>query len=225
MQRYIKNINSISPEENNKLAKFKVCVIGCGGLGGYIIEMLGRIGVGYIAAIDGDCFEESNLNRQLLSDMQSLGKSKSLKAAERMKLVNPLVKVIPIYKMVDNENAVEILSGHDVIVDALDNKASKLILQNFSEKLNIPLIHGAIAGWNGQVTTIFPGDRTLDIIYSSTGKKGIESSLGNPPFSPALVASIQVSEVIKVLLSRGEILRKEILFVNLLENSFEKISI
>ncbi len=80
MARYDRNIKTLSLEENEKLKDFKVCVIGCGGLGGYIIEMLGRIGVGYITAVDGDNFSESNLNRQIISSDLNLGKNKAIEA-------------------------------------------------------------------------------------------------------------------------------------------------
>lgn len=215
----------LTPEENIKLKDFKVCVVGCGGLGGYVIEMLGRLGIGHITAVDGDVFEESNLNRQILSDTSSLGKSKANTAKERMALVNPLIKVKPIPKKLTQENGEEILNGHDVIVDAVDSIETRLLLQDIASKLNIPLVHGAIAGWYGQVTTIFPEDRTFDIIYSRKNAKGLEKELGNPSFTPALVASIQVSEVLKLLIGRGELLRKKILFINTLEQEYEVISL
>jgi molybdopterin/thiamine biosynthesis adenylyltransferase len=211
--------------ENERLKNFKVCVLGCGGLGGYLIEMLGRLGIGSITAVDGDHFDETNLNRQLLSDVASLGIPKALKAQERMGHVNPSIKVHPIVQRLTFENAVEILQGHHLVMDALDNIPSRMIVQDISENLNIPMIHGAIGGWYGQVTTILPGDRTLNQIYPVESIKGIEQTLGNPSFTPALVASIQVSEALKVLIGRGELLRKKILYINLLDNEFETIDL
>ena len=225
MQRYIKNHNTITPQENEKLGSCSVCVAGCGGLGGYIIEMLGRIGVGCITAVDGDVFEESNLNRQLLSDMDSLGKSKALCAKQRMSVVNPLIEVLPVVERVGRDNGIQILRGHDVIIDALDNPESKLLLQDFAEELNIPMIHGAIAGWYGQVAVIYPGDRTLDIIYAGKNKKGVEKELGNPPFTPANIAAIEVSETIKLLLGKDGLLRKKMLLINLLELEFNVVDL
>lgn len=215
----------LSSEENYNLRKKKVCVIGCGGLGGYIIEMLGRLGIGLITVVDGDVFEISNLNRQLLSNEATLGKSKAEMAKERMAIVNPLIKVIAISYRLKEENAEEILKDHDVIIDALDNIETRFILQENAEKLKIPLVHGAIAGWYGQVSTILPGDRTLDKIYTKKNVKGAESKLGNPSFTPALVASIQVSEVVKLLIARGELLRKKILFINTLEQDYYTVEL
>ncbi|MFZ5966376.1 MAG: HesA/MoeB/ThiF family protein [Bacillota bacterium] len=225
MERYKRNMTMLSQEENDELKSFKVCVVGCGGLGGYIIEMLGRLGIGSITAVDGDVFEASNLNRQILSDMSSLGISKAKKAQERMALVNPLVEIRPLHTRLSGENSREILQGHHVIVDALDNIPSRFILQKTCEALDIPLVHGAIAGWYGQVTTIMPGDRTLDDIYTQGTAKGVEQELGNPSFTPALIASIQVSEVLKVLIQRGDLLRRKILYVNLLDQEYEIINL
>lgn len=225
MGRYDRNISTLSVEENEKLKDYKVCVAGCGGLGGYVIEMLGRIGIGHITAVDGDVFEESNLNRQLLSDVPSLGKSKAERAKERMEAVNPLINVYPVFERLDENNGYEIVKGHDVIVDALDNLKSRLVLQDAAEKAGIPLVHGAIGGWYGQVTTVFPGDKTLNKLYPNPNVKGLERKLGNPSFTPGLVASIEVSEVIKILINRGILLRKKILFINLLEQEYEVVEI
>lgn len=216
-------MQTLSSEENDKLKNYKVCVIGCGGLGGYVIEMLGRIGVGFITAVDGDVFQESNLNRQILSDTHSLGKSKSIAAKERMMNVNPLIEVNCVNELLTKENYPEILKGHDVIVDALDSIDARLMLQDACEELNIPLVSGAIAGWYGHVTTVYPGDKTLNIIYGKKIGKGVEAKLGNPSFTPALVASIEVSEVIKVLIGRGDLLRKRILFIDTLSQDYEVI--
>lgn len=219
--RYSRNMNMLSPEENDRLRSFKACVVGCGGLGGYVIELLGRLGIGMITAVDGDVFDETNLNRQLLSSEEDIGKSKAFAAEERMRRVNSDVKVVPIRAFVTEENCGGIIAGHDVVVDALDNMTARRFLEEHCEKQNIPMIHGAIAGWYGQVSTIMPGDRTLQLIYPAGENKGAETELGNPSFSPALVASIEVAEALKVLLGRGELLRKRLLTIDLLNQEYE----
>lgn len=223
--RYQRNMNMLSTEENESLRRFKVCVIGCGGLGGYVIELLGRLGIGTITAVDGDVFEPSNLNRQLLSTEEELGNSKALAAADRMKKVNSDVTVHPIRAFVTEENCSDIIKGHDLVVDALDNMTARRLLENHCEKQDIPFIHGAIAGWYGQVSTIMPGDRTLQKIYPPDENKGVETELGNPSFSPALVASIQAAEVLKVLLHRGELLRNKLLTIDLFNQEYEIFSL
>lgn len=219
--RYDRNMGMLSPEENESLRTFKVCVIGCGGLGGYVIELLGRLGIGTITAVDADVFDETNLNRQLLSTEDVLGKKKALIAQERMKKVNSEIKVNPVQAFVTEDNCCEIIRGHHIVVDALDNLTARRLLERHCEHLNIPMIHGAIAGWYGQVSTIMPGDRTLEKIYPGAEEKGVEAELGNPSFIPALVAAVEVAEVIKVLLGKGEILQKKLLTVDLLNQEFD----
>lgn len=220
-------MKTLSKEENDSLKNFKVCVIGCGGTGGYVIEMLGRIGIGSITAVDGDVFEESNLNRQILSSTDNLGFSKALEAKIRMEKVNPLIQVKALEKMLTEDNACSILNNHDVVVDALDSIPARLLLQRSCKKFNIPMVYGAIAGWYAQITTIFPGDDTLNKIYNvdKQTSKGIEKEMGNPSFTPALAASIEVSEVIKILLGRGELLRKKMVFIDLLSTEYDIVSL
>jgi len=223
LARYSRNVTTLSIEENEKLKNYSVCVVGCGGLGGYIIEMLGRLGIGHIISVDGDVFEESNLNRQLLSDTSSLGINKAIKAKERMATVNPLIEVKSVTERLSKENGKSIINGANVVVDALDNIESRLILEGICEEINIPLVHGAIAGWYGQVATVLPGDKTLTHFYGGKALEGAEKNLGNPSFTPAIVAAIQVSEVIKVLIGRGEILRGKMLFIDMLNQDYETI--
>ena len=220
MDRYIRNQSSISKDENQIIQSSKVCVVGCGGLGGYIIEMLGRLGIGHITAIDSDVFEVTNLNRQLLSDEVSIGKPKAIMAKERMEKVNSDIEVRPIVEYITESNGEEIIGGHHIVIDALDNIESRLVLEKICKKLNIPLVHGAIGGWYGQVSSIFPGDDSLSKIYSSNISKGIEKDLGNPSFTPALVAAMEVSETVKILLKKEEVLRNKLMFIDLLNNEF-----
>lgn len=223
-KRYSRNISTLTPEENEKLKDFKVCIIGCGGLGGYIIEMLARIGIGNLTVVDMDVFDESNLNRQILSCENNLGDSKAFEALKRINSINSDVKVSIVEDGFNEKNGMDIICNHHVVVDALDNIESRLLLQEYCNKLNIPLVHGAIAGWFGQVCTIMPGDNTLNRIYKNNSI-GVEKKLGNPSFTPANIASIQVSQVIKVLLSKGDILQNQMLVVDLLYNEFNIISL
>lgn len=202
----------------NILRNNKVCIVGSGGLGGYILEMLTRVGIGSITIIDGDVFDETNLNRQILATSDSINRVKVEVARERMKQVNPEVKVVGIEIFLNEDNVSTLIQGHDLVVDSLDSIDARITLEKACETMGIPLVHGAIAGWYGQVTTIFPGDRTLTTIYKTKTGKGVEKKIGNPSFTPACIASFQVSEVLKVLLGLGEILRKKLLMIDLLDN-------
>ena len=222
MDRYERN-GIITKEEQDKLKGMSVCVIGCGGLGGYVIEMLSRFGIGQLTLVDGDVFNESNLNRQLLCLMQTLKKSKAFTAAERVEAINPDIQVNVIATYVDEDNILNILNGHDVVVDALDSNAARLIVLEACCALGIPCVHGAIAGWYGQVSTVFPEDTFVRTNLSQAKSKGIELELGNPSFTPACIASYQVAETIKVLLNKGALYREQILYIDLLDNEVEII--
>ena len=196
-------------------------MIGCGGLGGYIIEMLARLGVGEITVVDNDIFDKTNLNRQVLSDEDNIGQRKAFAAKEKIGKINSEVRINAVVEFLNESNAERILKDHQVIVDALDNIPSRLILQSTSRLLDLPMVHGAIAGWYGQVSTIFPEDNTLNKIYGKHDTMVIEKELGNPSFTPALVSSIQVSEVVKILLGRGDLLRNKLLYIDLINMDFE----
>ncbi|MFB0919083.1 MAG: HesA/MoeB/ThiF family protein [Clostridiaceae bacterium] len=220
MERYKRNESALSKKENLSLRDKKVCIVGCGGLGGYIIEMLSRLGVGNLTLVDGDKFEVSNLNRQLLSTPLNLGTSKAKAASDRVSLINPEVNVVVYDVFLDKSNARRIIEGNDLVIDALDGKEARLILEDQCEESGIPLIHGAIGGWYGQVGVIYPGSRILHQVYEGKAEKGIEEKLGNPAFTPALIASIEVSEAVKVLVGRETELKNKLLFIDILNNEF-----
>ena len=190
-ERYIRNLGALTEEECALLRTKTVFVAGCGGLGGYLVEMLLRLGVGTIRAADGDAFEASNLNRQLLSSPQALGMPKAEAAAARAALVNPDVRFVPIPEFVTEENAARLIRGCDVVLDALDNIEARRILARACAKENIPLIHGAICGWSAQAAVIMPGDDLICRIYPEGAKLGSKTSLSfTPPFCAAMQAAL-----------------------------------
>jgi molybdopterin/thiamine biosynthesis adenylyltransferase len=222
--RYQRNRRTVSTENQLLLFQSRVAVLGCGGLGGYVVEQLARLGVGCIVAIDPDIFEEHNLNRQLLSSIALLGKSKAQSAVDRVSEINPAVTIVAKQLAYAPENGIELLRGAHVVVDALDSIPTRMALCQTCFELNVPLVHGAIAGWYGQVTTQFPGDETLQKLYGShTTNKGVEKELGNPSFTPAVVASLEVAEVCKILLGKGKSLQRRALMINLLGMNFDEI--
>ena len=219
MARYERNHPAISAAEQELLAHKRVLIAGCGGLGGYIIEFLGRIGVGHLTVVDGDVFSDSNLNRQLLSDTETLGRPKPVCAQERMRAVNPAVSVSPVCSYIAAENAPELLTGHDVVLDALDNGPARVILANAARRLKIPLVSGAISGWRGRVFVLLPGDKPADFLWS--GETGVTT--GNLCFSASATASVQASEAVKLLLGRSGLLHDRFLEFDLLNGQWEEI--
>lgn len=224
-ERYIRNAETFSWEEMANIQKKWVCVAGCGGLGGYVCQALARFGVGKITIVDGDIFNESNLNRQAFANTKTLGMNKALAAKEALTLINPDVAVKARPVMLSSENAAEILQEHDLAIDCLDSISTRFLLAKQCSGQGIPMVHGAIAGFYGQIANIFPGDGLLDLIYPDKGDAvhGLEKKLGNPAFTPQLVSAIQCSEALKLLAGRQNILRHSMLYVDLLNNSYEII--
>ncbi len=220
MGRYDRNIGTITIEEQALLAEKSVCVVGCGGLGGGVIENLTRMGVGEITVVDGDSFDESNLNRQVLSNEENLGKSKAVEAIEQMSRINSEITLIAVEDLLNEENAGSIIDGCDIVVDALDNVDARLALEDACKAEGITLVHGAISGWNGQVGVVMPGSGILHQIYE--GATGDDSPT-NPSFTPAVISALQAAETIKVLLGREEILRNKLLMIDLLDHEYEVI--
>ncbi|MCY6957528.1 HesA/MoeB/ThiF family protein [Clostridium brassicae] len=231
LKKYIRNMNTLTRKELELLKNYKVCVIGCGRIGGYVIDMLGKIGLGYMKVVDYDIFTKDNCNRKILYDGNSIGKYKSVEAAKRMKKINESVKVNPVVDEFNKRNAEKIIGNCNVVIDALNNINSRLILQDTCEKLNIPLVHGGIGEWYGEICTILPGDRTFNFIYNNYDDKennnidGVEKWKVSYSCIPSLIASIQVSEVIKLCVGKGELLRKKVLFIDLLGNEYNIIKL
>lgn len=224
--RYQRNRTAIPVDDQLTLFRSSVAVIGCGGLGGYVVEELARLGVGRVVVIDPDVFEEHNLNRQLFSSPANLDTAKVEAAAKRIGEINPAVTLVPVQTAFSPENGADLLGGCQIAVDALDSIQVRLELADVCSAMNIPLVHGAIAGWYGLVTTQFPGDNSLQTIYRSwTGGKGVEQTLGNPSFTPAVVASMEVAEVCKLLLGKGTSLRGRQLVIDLLSMEISIIDI
>ena len=190
-ERYIRNLGALTEAECALLRTKTVFVAGCGGLGGYLIEMLLRLGVGAIRAADGDAFEASNLNRQLLSAPQALGQPKAEAAGMRAALVNPDVRFEAIPEFVTEGNAAELIRGCDAVLDALDNIPARRILARACAEEGIPLIHGAICGWSAQAAVVMPGDDFFDRIYPEGVSLGSKTSLSfTPPFCAAMQAAL-----------------------------------
>ena len=197
--RYARNIPALTEAECQLLHQKKVLVVGCGGLGGHILDQLARIGVGSIRAVDGDVFEETNLNRQLLSEVALLGVAKAEAAAERVRRVNPGVSVQAVEAFLTEENVDALLDGCDVVLDALDNIQSRKILASACEKAGIPYVYGAIQGWFAQAAVSMPGDNLIEFLFPEDVEIRDKSVLS---FTPALCASLQVALCVKLLTGR-----------------------
>ncbi|WP_448590241.1 HesA/MoeB/ThiF family protein [Thermodesulfobium sp.] len=207
-KQFERNIMSLGEENQIKLFHSTVSIIGMGGLGGFVLEHLVRLGIGHIKIVDKDIFDESNLNRQILSDINSLGKSKVEIAKSRAKSINKEVTIDSFETEFNEYTAAEILKGSDVAVDALDNNNSRLILLRESKKLKIPVVHAAVSMTSGKIKVFLPDDEIVDFKKN----KGTEVYLGTISPTVAVAASIQAMEVIKLLTNTGKVLKDGIYF-------------
>jgi molybdopterin/thiamine biosynthesis adenylyltransferase len=226
--RYWRNIPALGVEGQLKLLSSRVAVIGAGGLGGYVIEILARLGVGALTVIDGEVFSEDNLNRQILCRERDLGRKKALVAAERAAAVNSAVEVVAHEVFLDPKNASRLLESSQLAVDALDQIPARMVLEEAAARLKIPLVHGAIGGFLGEVSAVFPGETGLQALYGaerSRAERGAESVLGTPSPTPAVVGSLEAMEVLKILLGRGTPLRGRLLYLELENGVFSEISL
>ena len=223
--RYVRNRDICSLEEQLTLADATVAVIGAGGLGGTVILLLARMGIGHLKVVDCDEFDETNLNRQALSSCANLGTAKVEAASEAVAAINPGVEVTALRSTIDSQSAKKLLTGVDVVVDALDNAPDRLATQAAAKEIGIPFVHGALAGFDAQLMTIYPEDQGLQRLYGEQTEKGDpqrpEVVLGVPAITPSVVASLQAMEVLKILLQRGEPLRNRLLHVDLEGGQFE----
>lgn len=238
-ERYVRNIGpgALTPAEQEKLRNSRALIVGCGGLGGTAVELLARAGVGALRVVDGDVFEASNLNRQLLCREDLLGTSKVKAAEERAAAVNSSIRVEAVEAFFTEKNAAQLLDGCGVVVDALDNAAARRSLADACKRAGLWLVHGAVSGWMAQVTTVPPGGGTMDLLYpprpdesagpdeSAEKDESAESGTPTPAFTPMLAASVQAAEAVKLLAGREPGLNGRLLLVDLLTQTFETVEL
>lgn len=221
--RYERSIGTLGLDGQTLLLSSRAAVIGCGGLGGWIVEILARAGVGEIVIVDGDVFADNNLNRQLYCDESSIGQSKARAAAGRAKKINGAVETTVWDEYLTLDNAGPMLEGSVVAIDALDGNKSRSDLFSSCRRLNIPMVHGAIGGFWGQSCVLFPEDTPPWELAQGTDK-GIEQLTGNPPFTPPFIASIEAAEAIRLIARIGEPLR-QLLWCDLETHEYHKVTL
>ena len=227
--RYLRNIGTIGPDGQVELLQSTVAVVGAGGLGGTVIELLARQGIGHLIIIDNDHFAEQNLNRQIMSTEKNLGKYKVTVAAKRVQEINSATTVTTFRQRLTGETAQSLLGGARVVVDGLDNLSSRLVVEQACRQLAIPYVYASIAGFSGQLMTIFPGDVGLSSLYGSSSdtvpEQGVETGIGNPPGTAAMIAALQVQEVVKIIAGVGTPIRNQILLVDAREFTIDRIEL
>ena len=227
--RYLRNIGTVGLDGQMKLLQSTVAVVGAGGLGSTVVELLARQGIGHLIIIDDDRFAEENLNRQILSTEENLGQYKVTAAAKRVRQINSAIDVKSFRERLTGDNAQSLLSGARVVVDGLDNLSSRIVVGQICRQLAIPYVYASIGGFNGQIMTIFPEDMGLSSLYGSSSdavpEQGIETRIGNPPATVALIAALQVQEAVKIITGVGTPVRNQILMADVGESTIDRIKL
>jgi len=224
-QRYDRQIiiPGIGETGQEKLKKARVVIAGSGGLGSPISLYLAAAGLGTLRVIDNDRVELSNLNRQILHWDKDIGKEKALSAQEKLTQLNKHVTVETINITIDEANVYSLTDGFDVIVDAMDNMATRFLLNKAAIKYNIPFVHGAVSGLEGRAITVIPGKSAcIRCIYHGTAPNIKFPVLGT---TPAIIGAIQATEVIKYLTGIGTLLTNRLLIYDGLNMRFTELSV
>lgn len=199
--RYLKNLNSFTEGDQFKINTTTVLIIGLGGLGGFVVDFLSRLGVQKIKLLDFDTFDTSNLNRQLLSTQKNIGSFKAIEAKKYINSVNSCIEVEVFCNKFEECDFNFLFKNVNVVFDCCDNIKTKLNIENQCQFFKIPLIYGAVAGYFGQVACILPEYPILKKIYPKEHSSGIENKLGNLCFIVSIIASLQISLFINLILN------------------------
>ena len=214
-----RQMSIVTRSEQERFKDAKITVIGCCGIGGETIEMLARMGVGELVLVDKDAFDLSNLNRQTLASIADLGLDKSAVAKEKVRLINPYVKVTTFNEHVDQTNIDKVIGDSNIVIDALDNVLTRVIVSRTAKKKGIPYIHGAIHGTLGQITVFLPNsEKTYEEMFNlpSLGKELDDETIealknvtsGVPPVigpTPNLIGCLEAFEAYKIITGVGKV--------------------
>jgi len=216
-------ISEIGREGQERLKNAKIFIAGAGGLGSPISIYLAVAGVGHIRIADHDVVDPSNLNRQILHWQGDIGRVKVESAEEKLSKINPYVKIEVISKTIDEASIESMIDGFDAIVDAMDNFPARYVLNRAAIRRNIPFFHGAVRGLEGRAMTIIPGKTAcLRCMYHGTPPAEKSPVLGA---TPSIIASIQVTEVIKYILGMGDLLANRLLIYDGMSMTFKEFKL
>ena len=216
-------IPGFGTEGQKKLKMARVLIAGMGGLGSPIALYLAAAGVGNMRLIDMDEVDLSNLNRQILHWDEDVGKEKVRSALEKLRKVNSSVKFDVVNTKIDEENVWDLTAKHDVLIDALDNFQGRHLLNKAAIKHGVPLIHGAVYGYEGRLLTLFPGKTAcLECVFPFVPPSKIFPVLGT---TPGVIAALQSTEAIKYITGTGVNLTDEMLIYDGEMMKFDRVRI
>ena len=229
--RYSRHI--ILPEVGGKgqakIANAKVVIIGAGGLGCPVGYYLTAAGVGTIALIDNDTVEMSNLQRQIAHSVHTIGMPKVESAKKTFNALNPDVTIVPLKVRISRDNIMDLIRDYDIVVDGSDNFPTRYLVNDACVMSGKPLVSGAILRFEGQVTTLVPGKGPCyRCLFEEPPPPGLVPSCqeaGVLGVLPGVIGGLQATEVLKLILGKGEVLMGELLIYNALKTTFRKVKV
>jgi len=222
-ERYHRQIMLFGEAGQERLKAARVVIAGAGGLGCPVATYLAVAGVGHLRIIDHDTVERTNLNRQILHWEKDIGIAKTGSAGEKLMAINPDIEIESVRATIDEKTAPALFRDADAIVDAMDNYPARYLLNHLACEFGIPLFHGGIRGFDGQVTTIIPGKTAcLSCIFPKAPPEEIFPVIG---VTAGVIGTIQANEVLKYLLGTGELLRNRLLIWDGLRSDLETIQV
>jgi molybdopterin-synthase adenylyltransferase len=225
LERYDRQllIREVGQAGQERLKRARIAIAGAGGLGSAAAIYLAAAGIGTIGLIDNDEVRLTNLNRQMLHWTGDVGRKKVASAAEKLKSMNPWTEIIAVDKMITENNVSDLLSGFDAVVDALDNIQTRFLLNKAALDHGMPLFHGAVRAFEGRVTTVIPGETAcLRCVYKGSMPEEKFPVIG---VTPAVVGSLQATEVIKYIAGIGKLLTDKFVVYDGLNMSFTELSV
>ncbi len=216
-------IKEIGEEGQEKLKGAKIFLAGAGGLGSPLSIYLAAAGIGVIRIADHDRIELSNLNRQILHWDEDIGRKKVDSARDKLSKLNPSIKIEVINETITEDSVLEMIEGCDGIADAMDNLPTRYVLNRAAIEKGIPFFHGAVSGMEGRAMTIIPGKSAcLRCLYRGPIPKEKFPVIG---VTPAVIASIQATEIIKYIVGMGELLTDRLFIYDGMNMEFNKFII
>ena len=225
LKRYERQImiDCFGEESQEKLKRARVVIAGVGGLGSPIAIYLAAAGMGVIRIIDSDRIELSNLNRQFLHWGEDIGRRKVDSAAEKLRKLNQGIEIEPIEEIITEANVFQLVSGFDLIIDAMDNLPTRYLLNKVALEMDVPLLHGVVNGFEGRAMTIIPGKTAcLMCIYKGVIPEGKFPVIG---ITPGVIGCIQAAEAIKYIVGIGKLLTNRLLIFDGLNIKFTELRV
>jgi len=226
LERYDRQImiRELGEAGQEKLKQAKVFIAGAGGLGCLSSIYLAAAGIGVIRIVDHDKIERSNLNRQVLHWEENIGMNKADSATEKLKKLNPGVRIEAIAETITEANVAQLTAGFDLIVDAMDNLPTRYLLNKTAVDQKIPFFHGAVYGFEGRAMTVIPGETAcLQCVYH--GAVTPKEKFPVIGVTPAVVGCIQATEVIKYITGIGKLLTDRLLIYDGLNLKFTELNV